>query len=161
MKLISITLALALAGAAVAQNGLPPCAQNCLAEFTTGNSIGNCPRLDAKCICSNNSFISSIACCLSSVCDAADQQAAVNFAVTFCKTQGVTVPSAVSCATASQTSMSTSVAKSATGLPAETSTTTITAAASATATTTPNTGVPSRRSTSAKLGGLLAVLALI
>ncbi|KAI1180528.1 hypothetical protein F4777DRAFT_573758 [Nemania sp. FL0916] len=53
-----------LASAIVAQDlgDLPPCAKNCLAEFTTGNQIGNCARLDAKCICGSDTFINGIAC---------------------------------------------------------------------------------------------------
>src|SRR5438045_2351647 len=78
--------------------------QSCVTQFTSGNSIGGCGSLDAKCICSNADFLSNIACCLANACDQADQQSAVTFAKQFCTTQGVTVPNAVVCNSASGSS---------------------------------------------------------
>ncbi|KAH9891546.1 hypothetical protein F4778DRAFT_341380 [Xylariomycetidae sp. FL2044] len=94
-----------LVGPVLAQDlgSLPECAKNCLAQFTRGDNIGDCGRFDAKCICGSDSFIGGIACCLSSVCSEADQQSAVDYAVSFCRTQSVTVPSAVRCLASTST----------------------------------------------------------
>lgn len=101
------TVAFAFVGLAAAQlEGLPTCAQGCVTQFTTGSNIGGCPQLDVKCICSSEDFLSGIACCLASACSAADQKTAVQFAASLCQTQGVTVPSSVSCSTTAMTSMS-------------------------------------------------------
>ncbi|KAI5920800.1 hypothetical protein F4810DRAFT_399812 [Camillea tinctor] len=106
MKAIAVTLVF---GLVAAQNlgALPACARDCLTDFTTGDKIGNCPRLDAKCICQSDSFISGISCCLSSACSQTDQANAIDYAVKFCGTQKVQVPSAVSCESASGTSAAT------------------------------------------------------
>ncbi|KAI3331850.1 hypothetical protein HD806DRAFT_172020 [Xylariaceae sp. AK1471] len=143
----------ALASAVVAQDlgTLPGCAKNCLAEFTTGNSIGNCARFDAKCICASDSFINGIACCLAGVCDADDQKAAVDFARSFCSTQGVTdLPQSVTCVSAAGTSTSAPVSSTS----AATATTTTT---SPTAAATPNVGSPARLG----LGANILVAALV
>ncbi|KAI8629273.1 hypothetical protein F5Y19DRAFT_95634 [Xylariaceae sp. FL1651] len=143
-------VAFVLTGAVIAQDlgALPDCAKNCLAKFTTGDSIGDCSRLDAKCICSSSSFINGIACCLAGVCNAADQQSAVNYAVNFCDTQGVTnLPTSVTCVSSSATS-TTAPASSTTAPPATTAT--------------PNFGVPVGLGSNANLcGGLLAALAML
>ncbi|GAW18812.1 hypothetical protein ANO14919_082940 [Xylariales sp. No.14919] len=149
------TVALALASAVVAQDlgALPDCAKNCLSEFTTGNQIGDCARLDAKCICASDSFISGIACCLAGVCNADEQREAVEFARSFCSTQGVTdLPQSVTC---TQTPLSNS-----------TTTPTATEAPAATdapsATVTPNAGSPAGSGSNAGVyGGLLALLAML
>ncbi|KAI1826498.1 hypothetical protein F4861DRAFT_497461 [Xylaria intraflava] len=150
MKLAIAILAIASTIVAQDLSGLPDCAKNCLAEFTTGNQIGNCARLDAKCICASSSFISGIACCLAGVCDTSDQQQAINFAHNFCSTQGVTnLPQSVTC-----TSMpaSNSTATSATSAPTSTAT--------PTATVTPNAGCALGSSANV-YGGLLAALAML
>ncbi|KAI2635217.1 hypothetical protein GGS21DRAFT_517589 [Xylaria nigripes] len=148
MKSVIITLALASTIIAQDLGGLPDCAKNCLAEFTTGDKIGNCARLDAKCICASNSFINGIACCLAGVCDAKDQQQAVDFARNFCSTQGVTnLPQSVTCAS-----------------PSSTNTSTATSASTPSATVTPNAGSPAAAglgSSGAIYGGLLAALAML
>jgi len=92
------TLAL-ITGLISAQDGLPTCAQSCVAGFTSGSQIGGCSSVDIVCICSSSTFLSGIACCLAGKCDAADQQAATEYAQNLCKASGVTnLPSAVSCA---------------------------------------------------------------
>ncbi|TPX12422.1 uncharacterized protein E0L32_006834 [Thyridium curvatum] len=117
MKSIAVLSSLALAGLSAAQfQGLPQCAQDCASQFFSGG-IGNCGS-DAKCICSNKSFLGDIACCLAKPggCNEKDQSSAVAFASTICDAQGVTVPTAVSC-TASQSGGSSSSGKT-TGTPA-------------------------------------------
>ncbi|KAI1755021.1 hypothetical protein F4782DRAFT_430081 [Xylaria castorea] len=148
MKLAIVALALASGIVAQDLGALPDCAKDCLTEFTTGNQIGDCARLDAKCICANDAFINGIACCLAGVCDADDQQSAVDFARSFCSTQGVTnLPQSVTCASASGTTTPTT---------APSSTTTPTAMV------TPNAGSPAGLGSSAGFyGGLLAALAML
>ncbi|KAI1197487.1 hypothetical protein F5X97DRAFT_176011 [Nemania serpens] len=149
MKL-TIATAVALTSAIVAQDlgGLSDCAKNCLAEFTTGNQIGNCARLNAKCICTSDAFLGGIACCLAGLCDADEQKQAVDYARSFCSTQGVTdLPQSVTCATASETA----------DTPATASAPTVT-----TATVTPNAGASAVLGCNANFyGGLLAALALL
>lgn len=72
----------------------------CVTAATSGSSIGGCSSTDVKCICSNPTFLASIACCLAASCSVADQQKAVAFAQNFCAISGVTnLPSSVSCST--------------------------------------------------------------
>ncbi|KAI1304754.1 hypothetical protein F5Y03DRAFT_395278 [Xylaria venustula] len=168
MKLVTITF-LALVSAVVAQDlgALPNCAKNCLAEYTTGNQIGDCARLDAKCICASNSFITGISCCLAGVCDAEDQKVAVDFARSFCGTVGVTdLPQSVTCATASSSSSSSGTGTPTSVSDSSTTTSTVTNAsptatgAPPSATVTPN--AASRAELGAGLyGGLLAALAIL
>ncbi|KAG4031588.1 hypothetical protein MFRU_009g03490 [Monilinia fructicola] len=105
---IAFTITSVLAGLTSAQNGLPTCAQSCVTQYTSGSQIAGCANLDIACICSNDSFLSGIACCLAAACEAADEQIAVAYAQNLCKTSGVTdLPSVVSCAaTASPTASS-------------------------------------------------------
>ncbi|KAI1351141.1 hypothetical protein F5Y01DRAFT_283529 [Xylaria sp. FL0043] len=153
MKFVTITLALASAVVAQDLGALPDCAKNCLAQYTTGNQIGDCERLDAKCICASDTFISGIACCLAGVCDAADQQAAVNFARSFCGTVGVTdLPQSVTCATASGASIT--PAPTTQGGSSSTSTPTA-------ATVTPNAAGPGVADSIGVCGALLAALAIL
>lgn len=142
-----------------------------MTQFTTGSQIGGCGNLDAKCICSNASFLSNIACCLASVCSAADQQAAVVYAKQLCTTQGVTVPDQVVCNSASGASSATSSATSAgssagsasgavvastTSTPVSTST-----GSSATATLTKNAAIQKGVGGMSFVGGLAAAIALL
>jgi cobalamin biosynthesis Mg chelatase CobN len=136
--------------------------------FTSGNQIGSCGNLDIQCICSSSSFLSSIACCLSSACDAADQQAAVAYAKQICTTAGVTVPDAVSCASSSTTATATSAASSArssTGPSTGTSVTSSTSAAEVSApsaSATKNAGIQNAAGAGMSFaGGLAAVFALL
>ncbi|KAI0437813.1 hypothetical protein F4803DRAFT_555642 [Xylaria telfairii] len=179
MRLAIVTLAL-VSGRVIAQElgALPDCAiagfasrancgcplnqKDCLTEFTAGDKIGDCARLDAKCICANDAFINGIACCLANVCDADKQKQAVDFARSFCSTQGVTdLPQSVTCASASGTSTPTSAlasttASASTTAPASTTTTTPTTAV------TPNAGSPAALGSGAGFyGGLLAALAML
>jgi hypothetical protein len=109
-----MAIATILAGLASAQSGLPSCAVsnshrlipsvttgvnailiialkiNCVTEFTSGSQIGGCSNINAVCICSNSNFINQIACCLAGACDTADQEAATQYALNFCKAAGVT-----------------------------------------------------------------------
>ncbi|QGA19484.1 hypothetical protein EYB26_007173 [Talaromyces marneffei] len=78
-----------------AQNfgALPPCAQACAT-----NSIPPSCGLDVRCICSATSFITGVSCCVATSCNAADQQATLQFAVQLCAGAGVTsLPSAAAC----------------------------------------------------------------
>ncbi|KAI0815648.1 hypothetical protein GGR55DRAFT_675265 [Xylaria sp. FL0064] len=159
MKFVTITLVLASAVVAQDLGALPDCAKNCLAQYTTGNQIGNCARLDAKCICASDTFISGIACCLAGVCDAADQQAAVNFARSFCGTVGVTdLPQSVTCATASGASNTPAPTTAATTTTQGGSDSTSTPAA---ATVTPNAARPGVADNIGVCGALLAALAIL
>ncbi|KAI0109595.1 hypothetical protein GGR51DRAFT_100525 [Nemania sp. FL0031] len=135
--------------------GLPDCAKNCLAQFTMGDSIGDCARLDAKCICASDSFISGIACCLVGVCNTDDQKKAVDYARNFCSTQGVTdLPQSVTCASASASSSGTATTTAATAATTTTSTPTDTA--------TPNAALQVGLGYKANFcGGLLAALAML
>ncbi|KAI1436609.1 hypothetical protein GGR50DRAFT_197611 [Xylaria sp. CBS 124048] len=178
MKFLIATLALASTVVAQELGALPDCAKNCLAEFTTGNQIGDCARLDAKCICASSTFISGIACCLAGVCDASDQQQATNFALSFCSTQGVTdLPHSVTCATSSTAATegsSSSTSSSSASVVASTTTTmttgtgtgtgtgteTSSATTSSTATVMPNAAWGLGGSANV-YGGLLAALALL
>lgn len=151
MKPTLAILTLASAGVAQDLGALPDCAKNCLAEFTTGSQIGDCARLDAKCICASDTFISGIACCLAGVCDADAQAQAVDFARTFCSTQGVTdLPQSVTCATASGTGTPTAA-------PTSTAVTTTPSAS-----VTPNAAPAAGPGRGASLcGGLLAALVML
>lgn len=163
---IQIFLTSSIVALVAAQDGLPQCAKDCVTKFTSGDNIGGCPQINAQCICAQQSFISGIACCLSSVCDEADQQAAVDYAVKFCSSFGVTVPSAVSCtSSATATAASTGTASSS-GSATTTGTTTSGTAASGTAASTSSQNIGSsanlERGTAGILGGLVAaVLALL
>ncbi|KAL8285095.1 hypothetical protein RB600_009504 [Gaeumannomyces tritici] len=99
MKTSAVLAALALAVATNAQTAgdLPKCAQDCANQFLL-SGIGNCGR-DPKCICSNQSFISDISCCLAKPggCGADDQKKAITFAAQLCQANGVTVPNEVVC----------------------------------------------------------------
>jgi hypothetical protein len=97
MKLLLVLSALAWALPAYAQvdGKIPDCAQSCVNDLTSGSSIGNCPSLDVKCICSSSSFLGNIACCLGKSCSASDQKAAAAYAASICQTAGVTVNSEV------------------------------------------------------------------
>ncbi|KAL2130669.1 hypothetical protein VTI74DRAFT_6109 [Chaetomium olivicolor] len=171
MKVPAALLTLALAGAAVAQNNLPPCAENCANGFLT-NGIGNCSNGDVACICKNKEFLGSIACCLAGVCSQADQNQAVGFASRLCVGVGVTdLPTAVSCTkSATSTHAATSSAAetpntAATSAAATTraQTTSNAAANTATATTT-STNFGPRPTAAAGLGaigGIMAAVALL
>ncbi|KAI0404492.1 hypothetical protein F4802DRAFT_231150 [Xylaria palmicola] len=162
----STIVILTLASAVVSQDlgALPDCAKDCLTQFTTGSQIGNCARLDAKCICASDSFIDGIACCLAGVCDVDAQKQAVDFARSFCSTQGVTdLPQAVTCASVSSTGAPTTAPTN-----APNSTITSSSPSSSSPTTTPSSTVTANAGSPAGMGsianfygGLLAALAML
>lgn len=61
--------ALITISAAASIPGLPSCAGSCV-----GTDFGGCGSLNVQCICSNTALISSLACCVSTACDQADQE---------------------------------------------------------------------------------------
>ncbi|AEO67114.1 uncharacterized protein THITE_2115931 [Thermothielavioides terrestris NRRL 8126] len=162
MKAPAVLAALSLAGAAVAQlDQLPSCAKSCADKFLQGG-IGNCGT-DPKCICSDKSFLGSIACCLAGVCDPPSQSSAVSVAISLCSAFQVTdLPTAVSCST-------TAPASTTTGAPA--TTTTGSSTPTATGSVSPATNAPSTstnfgpRATAAAglgaLGGFVAAVAML
>ncbi|KAJ9134098.1 hypothetical protein NKR23_g10330 [Pleurostoma richardsiae] len=130
MKTSVLSLAV-FAGLAAAQfTALPSCAQNCASEQFSGSGYAGCGT-DPKCICQNQNFLSTIACCLEGVCDASDQAAAVAFAQQICSAQGVSVPTVVSCTSTSGLASGTASSSPATA----TAATTTSGSASAAATT--------------------------
>ncbi|KAH6608614.1 hypothetical protein Trco_001960 [Trichoderma cornu-damae] len=69
----------------------------CVTKFTTGTSIAGCQQLDIGCICKNADFLNGIACCLSTSCDKASQDQAVQYAKQICSSAGVSTPDQVVC----------------------------------------------------------------
>ncbi|KAJ9503777.1 hypothetical protein LTR99_002539 [Exophiala xenobiotica] len=98
----------ALFAAAQDLSSLPPCAVTCAL-----NAIGatGCAATDAKCICTATSFLSGVQSCISTACNATDQAATLQFAVTFCGSAGVSITLPTASATASS-AMSTMPASS-------------------------------------------------
>ncbi|KAG9238635.1 hypothetical protein BJ875DRAFT_450375 [Amylocarpus encephaloides] len=133
MKFTILATVACLAHLAAAQiDGLPTCAQSCVTKFTTGSNIGGCPSINIQCICSSPTFLSGIACCLSGVCSASDQTAAVTFAKNFCSISGVTgLPDSVVCSSASSSATSAPASTS----PSASSTGSVTSGAATTSTT--------------------------
>ncbi|KEZ44163.1 Uncharacterized protein SAPIO_CDS3087 [Scedosporium apiospermum] len=173
MKFIAVTLA--LAAAALAQDTpstrIPECANSCVTQATSGNKIAGCNQGDIKCVCSNDSFLDSIACCLVDVCDEAGQKAAVSFALALCSGAGVSVPSEVVCKTAGGNSDSASSGAPASGSATE-SGSAATGTTSGAAGSTPSSTESSAPTSSGAagvvgapvgglLGGVLAALALL
>ncbi|KAL1965628.1 hypothetical protein VTN77DRAFT_5305 [Rasamsonia byssochlamydoides] len=147
MKLAAISLAFtALVAGTAAQSlsDLPQCAQNCAT-----NAIPAQCGLDVKCICSTQSFIASITCCVAKACDQADQEATIKFADSLCSTAGVTnLPQSAVCTTAaSATGSQTSTASESTAS-SETSSSSATAASTTASTTASSTASSSGSSTS-------------
>lgn len=87
-----------LASAQVDFSSIPPCAASCVAA--AGLTAPGCQQGDIGCACRNESWIGGISCCLVK-CTPEEQSAAIQLAQTFCGTAGVTVPSEVSCPSAS------------------------------------------------------------
>lgn len=81
--------------------------QGCASEQFSGGSYAGCGT-DPKCICENQSFLGNVACCLEGACSPADQTSAIAFATQICSAQGVSVPTVVSCSTASSAGASVS-----------------------------------------------------
>ncbi|OAA72392.1 Extracellular membrane protein, 8-cysteine region, CFEM [Cordyceps fumosorosea ARSEF 2679] len=85
-------------------NSIPTCAQSCVGKFLTGSNIAGCSLLDYKCVCSNESFINQIACCIAPVCDDKGKSDTIALANKLCKAFDVNLPTAVTCNTAAATS---------------------------------------------------------
>ncbi|GKT98773.1 cell wall protein [Fusarium langsethiae] len=98
MKLSLFTSVVLASLVAAQQEKLPKCAQPCVDQYTTGGGVAGCGQLDIKCICSNQNFLSGIACCLEEKCDAEGKETAVKYAKQICATAGVTdLPDDVKC----------------------------------------------------------------
>ncbi|KAI8691007.1 hypothetical protein LRP88_08284 [Fusarium phalaenopsidis] len=105
----TLFIAALFAGLASAQQDkLPTCAQPCVDKYTTGKGIAGCGQFDFKCICSNESFLDGIACCLEDECDEKGKEAAVDYAKKICSTSGVEVPDEVVCKDSAKESANTS-----------------------------------------------------
>lgn len=159
---LSFAISLALAGLSVAQfSGLPDCAQTCADQFLAGG-IGNCGR-DPKCICGDANFIGDISCCLIKFCDPSNQSSAVAFAQQLCTAYQISVPSTVSCRTA------TASGSGSTATPASNSATATGSGANASATSaavsTSNAAAPRQTGVAAAglgaIGGLVAAVAML
>jgi hypothetical protein len=138
--------------------------QPCLTKYITSGGIAGCNSLDVTCICSNQSFLGDVACCLAASCDAADQQSATTFADQLCKANGVTVPTAVSCtSTAASTGTSAgSQSSTSASVAAPTSSTPSTTSSSATTKSTSNASPQNVAGLGVGiLGGLAAAAALL
>ncbi|KAI9670357.1 MAG: hypothetical protein M1817_004400 [Caeruleum heppii] len=102
---VSTTLVLsAFSAVALAQvnlGDLPSCARGCIG---TSVNVPGCNGLDIRCICSNQSFLGDIACCLQRECNQSDQENAVRFASSLCSSAGVDVPDSVACGSSSSSS---------------------------------------------------------
>ncbi|KIW61865.1 hypothetical protein PV05_01936 [Exophiala xenobiotica] len=88
----------ALYAAAQDLSSLPSCAVSC----ATG-AIGStgCSLTDAHCICTASNFLSGVETCIQGACSPADQQATLQFAVSFCASANVTITLPTAPATAS------------------------------------------------------------
>ncbi|KAJ5032438.1 uncharacterized protein L3040_009043 [Drepanopeziza brunnea f. sp. 'multigermtubi'] len=162
MKVAFVSLVSALASLGHAQfSGLPSCATPCVLEYTTGGgqTIAGCDRLSVDCICANDSFLDSIACCLVKSCTKEEQTGVVTFAQNICSANGVTdLPTSIVC-DSSTGNGSTSATPSASPSAASS------AAAPAAASPTPTAGAAPKYAAgigAGVLGGLLAaVMALL
>ncbi|KAJ4420236.1 hypothetical protein N0V85_000674 [Neurospora sp. IMI 360204] len=185
MKVTAALFSLAFASFAAAQDlgNLPSCATECATPYLT-NGISNCGR-DPKCICTDETFIKDIQCCLLKTCSPDQIDAAASFAVTFCKNNGATnFPTKATCATAAATTSTGSASTSATAVVVTTGTgtaaaTTVTgsnsaavssaassikSAASSAASSTHSSNPGPRQTAAAGLGaigGLMAAVALL
>ncbi|KAL2153019.1 hypothetical protein VTH82DRAFT_4174 [Thermothelomyces myriococcoides] len=168
MKAIA-ALVLSLAGAVAAQDGLnlPTCAQTCAGSLLS-SSIGDCGRGDVKCICSNKSFLSDIACCLADDCSPQDQERAVDAARDLCSGFGVTdLPDEVTCSSASSSAASSSATGASTTASSSGSGTTPTPTGDAdedaapSSTTIPDAGARPTVHAGLALGGIIAAAALL
>jgi hypothetical protein len=166
MKVPAALLTLALAGAAVAQDGgfdLPECANACATKFLQGG-IGNCGK-DIECICKNDTFLGEIACCLVDGCSEEDQKKAVAAAADICDAVGVKgLPTEVACATASAASTTASGTASGTAPAPTGSGAAATQNPDAQSTTSESTNFGPRPTAAAGLGaigGIIAAVALL
>jgi len=126
MRYIILTTLAAFAARCTAQSlatldNLPNCAKPCANNLPTQCNLG------VQCICSDQAFITSISCCISTACSPSDQQQTLQVAQQLCDTVNVKLPSAAAC------SGSSSVASSATGASSASSATSAATAATGTA----------------------------
>jgi len=144
MRLSIFAITIGLAGTSLGQfNGVPTCGQPCLTKYTSGGNIAGCNSLDVACICSNQNFLSDVACCLSVNCDPADQQEATNFADSLCKANGVTVPTAVVCTSTPAATGSSTTSPSASSTGSQSSSSAANAATISSTTTSTHSSTPS------------------
>ncbi|RSL49246.1 hypothetical protein CEP54_012525 [Fusarium duplospermum] len=141
----TLFIAALFAGLASAQQDkIPTCAQPCVDKYTTGKGIAGCGQFDFKCICSNESFLDGIACCLEDECDDKGKEATVDYAKKICSTSGVEVPDEVVCKDSAKESANTSA--SAASASASASNTAASDASSGTAAATTETGTSTETS---------------
>ncbi|KAK2846314.1 hypothetical protein FQN49_005849 [Arthroderma sp. PD_2] len=100
MKLSAIAAA-ALVAVVAAQDiaQLPQCAQAC-----AGQGFPSDCGADVKCICTSESFLNAITCCVASNCTPDEQKKTIKFAKGICGGVGVSVPDSAVCPTGSGTS---------------------------------------------------------
>ncbi|KAJ4314980.1 hypothetical protein N0V84_008606 [Fusarium piperis] len=158
----TLFIAALFAGLASAQQDqLPRCAQPCVNRYTTGSGIAGCGQFDFRCICSNESFLDGIACCLEGECDDAGKQAAVDYAQQICSTSGVDVPNEVVCRNSTSTSASASGSNTAASrTAAATGTSTETSGSDPAATTSADSGNGASRGTAAGVLGAIMAMAI-
>ncbi|KAI9866009.1 MAG: hypothetical protein M1813_001976 [Trichoglossum hirsutum] len=105
MKFIASVIVAMLAPLALGQSlaDIPNCAQGCVTNSLTSTG---CSTIDIKCICSANTFISNISCCIKTSCSTGDQAKTIKFASDICASVGVTTPTDINaaCAAASGSS---------------------------------------------------------
>ncbi|KFY56194.1 hypothetical protein V497_06452 [Pseudogymnoascus sp. VKM F-4516 (FW-969)] len=103
MRTSAVIALAALISVSSAAGGVPVCAKPCVDQFTTGDAVAGCNKLNTNCICSNKDFLSNIACCLTDKCDDAGKTAAIAYAKVICATGDppVEVPDEVVCNSAS------------------------------------------------------------
>ncbi|KAF1996144.1 hypothetical protein P154DRAFT_525854 [Amniculicola lignicola CBS 123094] len=113
MRFSTVAFLGALSSVALAQSlldQLPKCAQVCF-----GSNFGGCQTLDIGCICGNAALIAELSCCVSKGCTAKEADATIKFAAGLCQANGISVPSAASCAASSGASSTPAPASSSSG----------------------------------------------
>ncbi|KFZ16413.1 hypothetical protein V502_05105 [Pseudogymnoascus sp. VKM F-4520 (FW-2644)] len=167
----------ALISVSSAAGGVPDCAHPCVEEFTSGSNIAGCNNLNTHCICSNQDFLSNIACCLIDKCDEAGRNAAITYAKGICATADppVQVPDQVVCnsssskgtaaaTTGGSTTGSSTTAGSTTGGATQAPTTGVTSAPTSAAQTSSSSGAAMMNMGSSGMGlagGFAAALVLL
>ncbi|KIV77579.1 hypothetical protein PV11_09368 [Exophiala sideris] len=117
MRFAIVAISTLLAGIVSAQSSpsIPTCADTCISDALPASC-----NLAPACICSTQSFISGISCCIYKSCDTADQQAALAYAHSICDPVGYSsvLPATAGCSansTSSATAASSNGTASATG----------------------------------------------
>ncbi|PHH87348.1 hypothetical protein CDD83_8993 [Cordyceps sp. RAO-2017] len=113
--LVVVAATASLAAAQDQLDGMPACARDCVAKYTTGSTVGKCKMGDIACICGNKDFLNSIACCLTGVCSQQDLDKTLKIAKQLCNASGVQVPDKVECNKQAAASSSGSATTSPTG----------------------------------------------